>query len=99
MGAQGLPSKNHYIFQEPMEELLQAQLHIHKQWLGSAQSAREQQKRRIAEQAEKYPEERQFMTNWLLQGYPAFDIFNCHFVIDDESFQPLRADLGYPGRL
>jgi hypothetical protein len=67
MGAQGLPSKNHYLFQEPMEELLKAQ-HARKQWLASAQSARERQKRRIAEQAEKYPEERQFMVNWLLQG-------------------------------
>jgi hypothetical protein len=68
MGVQGLPSKNHYLFQEPMEELLKAQLHVRKQWLASAQSARERQKRRIAEQAEKYPEERQFMVNWLLQG-------------------------------
>jgi hypothetical protein len=78
MRVQGLPSKNHYLFQEPMKELLKAQLHVRKQWLASAQSARERQKRRDAEQAEKYPEERQFMTNLLLQGtrYPAFGIFN-----------------------
>jgi hypothetical protein len=68
MGVQELPSNNHYIFQEPMEELLKAQLHVRKQWLASAQSARERQKRRDTEQAEKYPEERQFMANWLLQG-------------------------------
>jgi hypothetical protein len=52
-----------------MEELLKAPLYVRKQWLASAQSARERQKRRAAaEQAEKYSEERQFMTNWLLQG-------------------------------
>jgi hypothetical protein len=44
-----------------MEELLKAQLHVRKQWLASAQSARERQKRRDTEQAEKYPEERQFI--------------------------------------
>jgi hypothetical protein len=36
------------------------------------------------------------MANWRLQGtgyYPAFGSFNCQFVIDDASFQPLRADL------
>jgi hypothetical protein len=68
MGVQGLPSNNHYLFQEPMEELLKAQLQVRKQWLVSAQSARERRKRRVAEQAEKYPGERQFMTNWLLEG-------------------------------
>jgi hypothetical protein len=68
MGVQGLSSNNHYLFQEPMDELLKAQMHVRKQWLASAQSARERQKRRIAEQAEKYLEERQFMVNWLLQG-------------------------------
>jgi hypothetical protein len=51
-----------------MEELLKAPLYVHKQWLASAQSARERQKRRVAAQAEKYPEERQFMANWLLRG-------------------------------
>jgi hypothetical protein len=55
MGVQGLPSKNLYLFQEPMEEILKAQLHVRKQWLASVQSARERQKRRVAEQAEKYP--------------------------------------------
>jgi hypothetical protein len=58
---QGLPSKDHYLLhllQKPMEELLKAPLHAHEQWLASAQS----------EQAEKYPEERQVMANWLLQG-------------------------------
>jgi hypothetical protein len=68
MGVQGLPSKNDYLFQEPMEELLEAQLHFRKQWLASAQSVQEWQKRRVAEQADKCPKERQFMTNWLLQG-------------------------------
>jgi hypothetical protein len=51
-----------------MEELLKAQLQVRKQWCASAQSARERQRRRVAEQAEKYPEERQFMVNWLLEG-------------------------------
>jgi hypothetical protein len=44
-----------------MEELLEAPLYVRKQWLASAQSARERQKRRVAAQAEKYPEERQFL--------------------------------------
>jgi hypothetical protein len=39
MGVQGLPSNNYYLFQEPMEELLKAQLHVPKQWLASTQSA------------------------------------------------------------
>jgi hypothetical protein len=65
MGFQELPSKDHYLLQEPMEELLKAPLHVRKQWLASA---RKRQKRRVAEQAEKYPKERQFMVNWLLQG-------------------------------
>jgi hypothetical protein len=68
MVVQGLSSNNHYLFQESMEELLKAQLHVRKQWLASAQSARERQKRPVAEQAEKYPEERQFMANLLLHG-------------------------------
>jgi hypothetical protein len=73
-----------------MEDFLKAPLHVLKQWLASAQSAREWKKRRVAEQAEKHPEERQFMANWLLQGtYPALSIFNRQFVIDDASFQPL----------
>jgi hypothetical protein len=66
MGVQGLPFKDHYLLQAPMEELLKALLRVRKQWLASA---REGQKYRVAEQAEKCPEERQFMTNWLLQGY------------------------------
>jgi hypothetical protein len=53
MGVQGLPSNNHYLSQEPMEELLKAHLHVRKQWLASAQSARERQKLRVAAQAEK----------------------------------------------
>jgi hypothetical protein len=87
-----------------MEELLKAPLYVRKQWLASAQSARERQKRRVATQAEKYPEERQFMANsasprdWVIP-YPAIGIFNRQFVIDDESFQPLRTDLGCSGRL
>jgi hypothetical protein len=68
MGVQGLPSNNHFLFQEPMEELLKAPLYVRKQWLALAQSARERQKRRVAAQAEKYPEERQSMANWLLRG-------------------------------
>jgi hypothetical protein len=68
MGVQGLPSNNHFLFQEPMEELLKAPLYVRKQWLALAQSARERQKRRVAAQAEKYPEEGQFMVNWLLRG-------------------------------
>jgi hypothetical protein len=100
MGVQGLPSKYHYLLQEPVEELLKAPLHVLKQWLASAQSTREREKRRVAEQAEKHPEKRQFMANWLHQGtYPAFSIFNRQFVIDDASFQPLRTDLGCHGRL
>jgi hypothetical protein len=63
MGVQGFPSNNHFIFQKPMEELLKAPLYIRKQWLASAQSARERQKRQVAAQAEKYPEERQVMEN------------------------------------
>jgi hypothetical protein len=61
MGVQGLPFTDHYLFQEPIEELLKAPLRARKQWLALAQSAREWQKRRLAEQAENYPEERQFM--------------------------------------
>jgi hypothetical protein len=72
---QGLPSKDHYLVQEPMDELLKVPLHIRKQWLASAQSARERQKRRVAEQAKKYPEERQFMANWLLQRIPSIWYF------------------------
>jgi hypothetical protein len=34
MGVQGLPSNNHYLSQEPMEELLKAHLHVRKQRLG-----------------------------------------------------------------
>jgi hypothetical protein len=68
MGVQGLPSNNHFLFQEPIEELLKAPLYVRKQWLASGQSARERQKRRVAAQAEKYPEERQFMANCLLRG-------------------------------
>jgi hypothetical protein len=60
MGVQGLPSNNHFLFQETMEELLTAPLYVRKQWLASA---RERQKRRVASQAEKYPEEHQFMAN------------------------------------
>jgi hypothetical protein len=33
MGVPGLPSNNHYLFQEPLEEILEAQLHVRKQWL------------------------------------------------------------------
>jgi hypothetical protein len=43
-----------------MEGLLKARLRVRKQWLASA---RERQKHRVAEQAEKYPEGRQFMTS------------------------------------
>jgi hypothetical protein len=78
IGVQGLPSKDYYLLQEPIEELLKAALYVRKQWLASAQLARERQKRRVAEQTEKCPEECQFMTNWLLQGtgYPALGIYN-----------------------
>jgi hypothetical protein len=55
-------------FQEPIEELLKVPLYVYKQWLASAQSARERQKRRVTAQAEKYPKERQFMANQLLRG-------------------------------
>jgi hypothetical protein len=68
MGVQGLPSNDHYLLQEPMEELLKAPLHVRKQWLASAQSARERQKLRVDEKVEKYPEERQSMANRPLQG-------------------------------
>jgi hypothetical protein len=43
MGIQGLPSKDHYLFQEPMGELLEAPPHVRKQWLASDQPARERQ--------------------------------------------------------
>jgi hypothetical protein len=39
MGVQGLPSKDHYLLQQLMEELLKALLRFRKQWLASAQSA------------------------------------------------------------
>jgi hypothetical protein len=68
MGVQGLPSNSHYLFQEPMGELLKASLYVRKQWLASTQLARERQKRWVTAQAEKYPKERQFMENWLLRG-------------------------------
>jgi hypothetical protein len=72
MGVQGLPS-HHYLFQEPMEELLKAPLCVRKQPLASCQSARERQTRQVAEQSEKYPEERQFAPP---REYPAFRIFS-----------------------
>jgi hypothetical protein len=48
MRVEGLPSNNHFLFQEPMKKLLKAPLYVRKQWLASAQSARERQKRRVA---------------------------------------------------